>query len=301
MKLIIPEPLEPGDTVGIVAPAGPVTKELVQKGKRFLEDLGFKVRLGKHLFNKNNYLAGTDEERAQDIMEMFRAPDVRAIISARGGYGCLRLLRHLDFPLIKDNPKIFLGYSDISILLNTIYERTGLVTFHGPMLRQIAENDKLTVRVFKQFLMEANNDFTYRVPDLKTVKAGKAAGPLAGGCLSVIISTLGTEYEPVLDGKILFFEDVDEPLYRIDRMLTQLKLSGRLKSISGVIAGRIKGIKKEELSLLLDDIFQGMNIPVVVNFPAGHQLPNLVLPVGATFFLDADAPVVSVRFHEVMA
>jgi muramoyltetrapeptide carboxypeptidase len=295
--MIYPEPLKTGDTVGIVSPSGPVDKEVVHRGIKFLEELGLKVKRGKGLFLKKQYLAGEDHERAKDLMDMFKDEEVRAIISSRGGYGCIRMIKYIDFELVKNNPKIFLGYSDISILLNNFCKKAGIVTFHGPMLRQISEQDKLTVNVFRQLLFGETEVLTYKTPELKTVHRGEARGMLIGGCLSVILSTLGTDYEPPWDDSILFFEDVDEPLYRIDRMLTQLKLSGRLKKIRGLIAGKIKGLKRDELASLLKETLEENPLPCVVNFPAGHQLPNLTLPIGARVHLNADAPSVTVELH----
>lgn len=295
--MIFPEPLKTGDKVGIVSPSSPVNREVVRRGIKFLEELGLKVKIGKNVFNKNLYLAGKDSERAEDLMDMFRDEEVRGIIATRGGYGCLRILEYIDFEVVKKNPKIFLGYSDISILLNNFVKKSGLVTFHGPMLKQIAKQDKLTVKVLKQILFGETKVLTYKTPELKVVKRGEAKAKLIGGCLSVILSTLGTDYEPLWDDSILFFEDVDEPLYRIDRMLTQLKLSGRLKRIKGLIAGKIKGIKRDDMVSLLNEILDDLAIPAVVNFPAGHQLPNLNLPVGAIVYLDTEAPSVTVDLH----
>lgn len=298
MERYYPEHLNAGDTIGIIAPSGPVDRELVRRGVRFLEEMGLRVKLGRNVFSKKQYLAGDDQKRAEDLMEMFADSEVKAIISARGGYGCLRIMKYIDFKIIKNNPKIFVGYSDLTILLNNFFKKTGLVTFHGPMLRQITEQDKLTVNIFRQILFGEIKVLTCKTPELKIVKRGKEKGALIGGCLSVILSTLGTDYEPLWDNSILFFEDVDEPLYRIDRMLTQLKLSGRLGKIRGLIVGKIKGIKNEDLASLLKEILADLVIPAVLNFPAGHQLPNLTLPVGATVHLNADVPSVTVELYE---
>lgn len=299
MKKIYPAPLSPGDTIGIIAPSGPVDREQVRRGVNFLEEMGFNIKRGKNLFLKKSYLAGDDKARAEDLMEMFIDKDVKGIISARGGYGCLRILRYIDFKVIENNPKFFCGYSDISILLNSFYMRTGLITFHAPMLRQVSEGDRLTIKVLKQFLFESPKTFTYTTgtTGIKTVKTGSAEGPLIGGCLSVIISTIGTEYEPPWDGAVFFFEDIDEPLYRLDRMLTQLKLSGRLQKLKGIICGRMKGIKSSEISALLSEILEDLPIPAIINFPAGHQLPNLTLPIGATVKLEADLQRLSVDLN----
>jgi len=242
-------------------------------------------------------LAGEDHERANDLMDMFKDEEVKAIIAARGGYGCLRMMPYIDFHVVKNNPKIFLGYSDISILLNNFCNKAGLITFHGPMLRQVTEQDKLTVSVLKQILFGETKVLTYKTPKLNIIKRGEAKGRLIGGCLSVILSTLGTDYEPSWDNNIFFFEDVEEPLYRIDRMLTQLKLSGRLWKIKGLIAGKIKGIKRDDLALLLNEILYDLDIPAVLNFPSGHQLPNLTLPIGAIVNLNTDVPSVTVELH----
>lgn len=295
--MIVPEPLKTGDTVGLIAPSGPVDRDLVRSGIGYFEGLGLKVKTGAHLFEKKLYLAGDDRDRAQDLNNMFRDPDVKAIVCARGGYGALRIAGLIDLNVIRENPKLFIGYSDISLLLNFFYKRTGMVTFHGPMLGKIRDGDKPTLRVFEDFLFGEVRTYRYRTPELRVLKPGRAEGHLAGGCLSVIISTLGTDYEPLWDGAIFFFEDVDEPLYRIDRMLTQLKLSGRLDKVKGIIAGKMKGIKKEELAKVLKEILEGIEVPMVFNFPAGHLLPNLTLPIGASVILDAEGPSVTVNLR----
>ncbi|HEY4717176.1 MAG TPA: LD-carboxypeptidase [bacterium] len=299
MDPLLPKKLMEGDIIGIVAPSGPIDAAILKKGSNILEEIGFSVKTHKHILNRISYLAGSDDERKNDLEAMFLDKDVKAILCARGGYGAIRTMSNLDIRIVKDNPKIFIGYSDATVFLNYFTKRTGLITFHGPMLQQIGENDVMTLRVFKDLLTGELQRYKYRTPQLKIVKRGIAEGALAGGCLSVLLSVLGTKYEPEWEGKILFLEDVDEPLYKIDRMLTQLRLSSRLEKVMGLIVGKINRIKDKELISLINEILSGLDIPAVYNFPAGHILPNLTLPIGAQVILNAEEPSVTLETHWV--
>jgi len=243
--MIKPPRLRPNALIGLVAPAsGPADADQLQRGREMLERLGFRVRLGLHLLDSHGYLAGRDEVRAEDLNEMFADEAVEAIFCIRGGYGASRLLPRLDFAALQAHPKILLGYSDITVLELAILRKVGLVTFYGPMVTTEMAG---TFRPEDQERMwAALTQLTPPQPlgavadgeSPNVIRSGNASGPLVGGCLSVLVSLLGTPYEPELDGAILFLEDLDEEPYRLDRYLTQLRLSGKLNRVAGVALGQ---------------------------------------------------------------
>ena len=296
-RLLIPQSINSGDTIGVVAASGPPIPELLAQGLKFLEEKGFKVRKGKHLAQRNSYLAGDDNQRCLDLNDMLRDPTVRAIFFARGGYGVMRLLDSIDRKAIAADPKILLGMSDVTALQLSLYTCCGLVTFSGPMVGgQIGEGlDGVSEQSLTQALTESfigRDLFPSADNSAQIVRAGKASGTLIGGCLSLVTSLLGTRHCPEFKDTILFLEDVHEPPYRIDRMLTQLKLAGVLTRVSGLILGHFIGPDGEDLSGEAERILLGLvadrPIPVISKFPHGHVLPNLTLPHGAPVMLDTE-------------
>ena len=294
-----PERLRCGDTIGIVAPASCSDPETVEQVLRCVEALGFKYKAGRSLYHYKGYLAGDDQVRADDINDMFGDEEVDAVFCLRGGYGSARLLDRLDYKLIKRNPKIFIGYSDITALHIAINQRTGLVTFHGPMLASniIKGMDQFSIASMENALMVKNTSIKICNPPgypVKAYKGGAAHGKLVGGNLSVLVSTLGSPYEIDTGGKLLFLEDVDEEPYRIDRMLNQLRLAGKLEAAAGIILCDWNGCdaKEPEKSLGLEEIFTDMaerlNKPVLSGYKIGHCSPVLTVPVGAAAEIDAD-------------
>jgi muramoyltetrapeptide carboxypeptidase len=282
--------LKPGDTVGIIAPASPPKQEALGKALSFLEELGLVVKLGSSVHHKYGYLAGTDEERIEDIHTMFLDSDIKAVICACGGYGTGRLVSELDYELIAKKPKIFWGYSDITFLHTAIHQKTGLVTFHGPMLSSdigLPQVHELTKQSFLQLFESKSVEFTHKTTPLHTVVEGYASGPVIGGNLTLLVSTLGTDFEVDTKGKILFIEDIDEEPYKVDRMLNQLKMAGKFQDAEGIIIGDFKncGPDKRKESLTLDQLFdehiRPANKPAMKGFLIGHSSPCLGIPIGS--------------------
>jgi len=286
--MILPERLQQGDTIGIIAPASPPNMEKVKQTIPFFEEMGLDVKLGKYIDHGYGYLAGTDAERLADFHQMIADPNIKAIIFARGGYGTGRLAAQIDYQLIQNNPKIIWGYSDITYLHIAIRQMTELVTFHGPMAESdIAKEDfaALSASMFKQLFQPSNVIYSEKISPLQVLVSGEASGQLVGGNLSLIVSTLGTPFEVNTAGKLLLLEDVDEPPYRVDSMLNQLKLAGKLANTAGVIVGDFANAKpKQTPSLTLEQVFQeylgALHCPVMTGFKIGHCSPNFSVPLG---------------------
>jgi muramoyltetrapeptide carboxypeptidase len=299
MKILKPPALKKGDVIGIVSPASsPDDFTRIEQGVKYLESLGYRVKLGKHIFKRYGYLSSTDDERADDLNEMFADEKVKAIICVRGGYGTPRLLDKVDYNLIKKKPKIFVGYSDITALQLAIFKKTGLVTFSGPMLAvDIYSNfDGFAEDFFWRILTSREKKIEIKNPngvELNTLKSGKATGTLLGGNLSLIASIMGTKYQPSFNGSVLVIEDIGEEPYRIDRYLSQLKNSGVLYKINACILGQFTDCapKEPEKSLTLEQIFNdylgNLKIPVISNLSYGHIPQKLTLPLGARVRVDA--------------
>lgn len=285
-----------GDTIGIISPSSPEKPEAIKKGLDFIENLGFKIKVGKHIYDKKGYLAGSDADRAQDIMDMFLDKDVNAILCMRGGYGSMRTLPYIDFDIIKNNPKIFVGFSDITTYLNTFSTKCDLITFHGPMASSNLE-DNYTLKSFLDTLMNERNEYVPKNPpgiQLNFYNKGNAVGKLVGGNLSLINNTIGTPYEIDFKDNLLFIEDVHEEPYSIDRMLTHLLLSGKLDQCSGFILGQFTNctLPHYERSLTLEQVIEdrilSLNKPTITNFMSGHDYPKLTLPIGAKAHIDCE-------------
>ena len=304
MNVLRPPRLKRGDVIGIVAPASaPIAAEKIDRGVRYLENLGYRVRVGKYAKEVQGYFAGRDEERASDLNAMFADRKVKAIITVRGGYGTPRLLQLLDYHLIKRNPKIFVGYSDITALQLAIFKRTGLITFSGPMLavEMAGKMDPFTEEFFWKIITSPHSIGKVPNPDLEPlkvllspVKEARASGRLVGGNLSMIISLLGTSFHPAFSNQILFFEEVGEEPYRIDRMLTQLKLAGAFRKIKALLIGSLIDCvptdqTKPSLSIMemLNEITKDLRIPIFSNLAYGHLPRKLTLPIGLHTKIDS--------------
>lgn len=284
-----------GSTIGLISPASPEVPEKIGKGAEYLKSLGFNIKTGKHIYDKMGYLAGSDTQRALDLMEMFKDDSVDMVLCIRGGYGTMRMLPYVDFDIIRHNPKIFAGFSDITTLLNIIAERCGLITFHSPMVSSNL-SDEYTLKSFVGTFMHGDTPYTIKNPDSIPAECnikGIEEGTLVGGNLSLITSTLGTPYEINTENKILFIEDVEEEPYSIDRMLTQLLLGGKLQSCRGFILGQFTNcsLPHYERSLTLEQVIEdrilSLNKPTLSNFMSGHSYPKLTLPIGAKIRLDS--------------
>ncbi len=294
MKVIKPKRLRKGDLIGVISPASsPNELERIEKGVKYLEGLGYKVDVGKNVGKVHGYLAGTDEERLDDLHSMFSNKDVKAIFNVRGGYGSGRLLDKINYGLIKRNPKIFVGYSDITALQMAFLKKTGLVTFAGPMVAVDFASDNVDPFTEENFwkiitsskkigkINNPNNEKFY------TLSKGRGEGSLIGGNLALLISLMGTDYQPHFNNSILLLEDIGEDPYRIDRMFYQLKYAKVFSKIKGVILGRfvdcyIKDKTQSSLTLndVISDYLEELKIPVLYNVKHGHIKENLTIPWG---------------------
>lgn len=294
LPFIKPFRLQEGDAVAVIAPASPPNLDNLERGIEFLQGLGLNVIRGKSLTNINGYLAGTDEERLQDLHEAFLDPEVKAIICACGGYGTCRIAAKIDYEMIRHHPKIFWGYSDITFLHTAIRQETGLVTFHGPMLgSDIGKEDThpLSKNCFQQIFQPAEWTYTEDISPLEAVVEGKADGPLVGGNLSLLVSTLGTKFEIDTKDKLLLIEDVNEEPRAVDRMLNQLYMAGKLDDASGIVIGDFADcIPKCDLSLSLHEVIDHYvklaNKPAMKGFQMGHCNPHIAVPLGVQATLD---------------
>lgn len=288
-----PPLLRKGDTIGLAAPAGPIAEDVLRQGLQLLRDCGIKkVRYAPDICRRENYLAGSDQRRLEELHQLWDDDEVKAIFAVRGGYGCARLLPRLDFGLIRQKPKILVGFSDLTILINVIHRQTGLITFHGPMLSTL-------VRDGREALESTLNELTFqaqphlKLKGLEILRPGQAQGPLLGGNLTCLAQLLATPYEPAWDGAILLLEDINEPAYRLDRLLTQLSLAGRLQTVAGVMLGEFLDSTSRsinDLELVWQRVLEltPETTPVWANFPAGHGRRNLLLPIGRTVSMDSD-------------
>lgn len=280
--------LTPNSTIGIVAPASSDDVETINKNIDKFKSLGFKVKLSTHLYDREKYLSANDKERAYDLMDMFADKSIDAIICYRGGFGSIRMLPYIDFRVIRDNPKIFCGYSDITALLNSISYKCNFTTFHGPMVNSDFSNLD-TYEEFLNVLTLSNAGYSYDLNKLKCNYINKKAfnGHLVGGNLTLLCSLMGTNYEINTKNNIVLIEEISESPYVVDRMLSQLIASKKLTLASAIILGHFTDCepcssdKSFTVSELIVDKLSPLGVPIVYNFPFGHSYPNLTLPIGA--------------------
>ena len=295
--------LKPGDTVGLIEPASATFEsEKVELSVEVIEALGLKAKPAPHVADRYGYLAGKDEDRARDVNQMFADPAVNAIMAVRGGWGCARLLPYLDFNVIAKNPKILIGYSDLTALLLAVYARTGLITFHGPM--GLSTWNSFNLDYFKRVLFGAEAVSFENVKEIKdtliqtenriqTITPGVARGRLLGGNLTVLAGIVGTGYLPDWSGAILFVEEVEENIYRVDRLLTQLKLAGILGRLKGLVFGNCTTCKPGEgygaltLEEVLNDHVKPLNVPAWSGAMIGHISRQFTIPEGLEVEIDA--------------
>ena len=293
---IRPARLKDGARIGIVNPAYWLEDERLQRAIGVFEDAGFVIVPGKSTQLRQDIFAGSPETRAADIMTMFEDPSIDAIICARGGYGGNRVLPLLDYDVIRGNPKIFVGYSDTTGMLSSIAQRSGVVTFHGPMLttwgRQTIDYNLATLRQVLSGASDVRVDFTPECP-ARVLRQGKARGELWGGNLTLINERLGTPDQLDLDGSILFIEDVDEKLYAFDRMLLHLRATGSLERIAGLVVGEMLEMGDSDVPFgknvdeIVLDVCGDLDIPMISHFPCGHGDCQATLPVSHEVVLDA--------------
>jgi muramoyltetrapeptide carboxypeptidase len=310
MSIIKPKAVQRGNVIGVVAPAGPVNRERMDCALARVEERGFRIKIYGDIDRSHGYLAGDDETRTAELAAAFGDPEARAVWCARGGYGVVRLLDRIDFGAIRQNPKVFIGFSDITALHVAIGQQTGLVTFHAPNLQDgFGKPDDMPAaseRSLWRAVMgetrsgDAGGGYDYEIAGLEGVRlhaihGGKAAAPVVGGNLAVLAGLCGTPFEIQTTGKILFIEDVSERLYRIDRYLSQLRLAGKLHDAVGVLVGSFSydegdtAEDQNEVRRLLTDFLAPLGVPVLAGFPAGHERINLTLPMNVPIEIDADA------------
>lgn len=304
-RRLLPPPLNKGDTIALLSPSSATSEPFdLQLAQEAMQALGFKVKLAPHLASRYGHLAGTDAERAGDLNAMFADREVKALVCARGGSGAARLLPLLDYDVIRRNPKVLLGYSDITALHSAIHAKTGLVTFHGPI--GVGSWNKFNVDQFQRLFFQRELMQYRNVADLGdelvqrrnrtiTINRGKAQGELVGGNLAVLTALAGSPYLPDFSGKILFLEDVSEAPYRVDRMFSTLKLSGVLDRIAGLVFGECTdcepgdGYGSLTLAQILDDYLKPLKIPAYRGAMIGHLRQQFIVPVGGKVEMDADA------------
>ncbi len=292
---IKPSRLNKGDRIGIIAPAGPVEPHELEPSLTLLEGLGYVTVEAEHLYDRKGYLAGDDHDRLSDLHSMFERRDIRAVFCARGGYGTLRLIDRVDYGLIAANPKIVVGYSDITALLLAIYRRTGLILFHGPVVKGLADSSSDNLKN----LMDHISTGKVEHADLsrgRVLRGGSAEGILMGGNLCLVSSLTGTPFMPSPDKTILFIEETGEFSYRIDRMLAHLKLSGMTENMSALIAGSfIDCGDVQDIDSLLLEWTADSGIPVISGIPLGHGPENITLPVGVNARFDTSELLLKYR------
>lgn len=296
-----PKTLKKGDTIGLIAPSSPVSHhDLVEESITKLTEFGYKVVVGESCYGTYGYLSGEDSIRANDVNQMFANPQIDAILCIRGGYGTPRIVDRLDYEMIAKNPKLFLGYSDITTIHIALYQKCNLVTFHSPMPASdmLREFDEFSKDSFFRTVTSAEPLGEIKNPvgeEIKSLVKGTASGPIVGGNLSLVAATIGTPFELDTKGKLLFLEDIDEEPYCVDRMLSQLRLAGKFDDCNGVILGDWNNCEPKDRSkpnLTLMEVFQDIIIPAgkptIYNLKAGHCAPKITLPLGVEAFLDAN-------------
>lgn len=297
---LCPPPLREGDTIGIIAPAGQLQdKSRFMQGVGILRNMGFAVKYPPELWPGPGYLADSDDKRGFEFNYLVRDEEIKGLVCLRGGYGCLRMLDKIDIDLVAHNPKIVAGFSDITILQNFLYQQTGLISLHGPVVTSLAGATKDSLASFYDSLLRVE---PYRIADkqIEVLRYGATvAAPLIGGNLASLVTLLGTPYDFSWDDKIVFLEDINEPAYKIDRMFTQLYLAGKLERIAGLILGDFStsAYSKETEKLTYRraiwrrvlELCPLQSIPVWGNFPSGHCARNLTFPLGAMTEMDSGA------------
>ena len=299
---ILPGRLKKGDLIGLVTPGSSITEEQLVDTIHKLEELGFRTTYNETVLSEYGYFAGRDEERAGELMEMFTREDVDGIWCVRGGYGSIRILDMLDYELIRQNPKVFIGYSDITALITSIYQETGLVTFHGPV--GTSNFNRFTMRSMRKVLMEPQEGYKYPYKreketrdnqeyDRYTIMGGKAEGELIGGNISVLDSVIGTRFEPDFENKLVYLEDVGEKTYRVDKMVYHLLSGTNLKKAAGIVMGAFDECNINEepalsLKVALDDLLKPLGIPVSYGLSFGHIKRMLTIPTGIRAAMNAD-------------
>ncbi len=309
VERIKPPRLEPGDTLGLIAPGSYIDGQQLNDSIKNLNQLGFNVVYNNSILSRNGYFSGTDKQRASDVNQMFYRKDVNGIVCVRGGYGCTRILPLLNYNVIRINPKVIIGYSDVTSLLYGIYKETGLICFHGPV--GTSTYNDFTVEYFRKTLMDPEDKLVLHNPTPEsadeefkpfTIRDGIVSGELIGGNLSVVVSLIGTPYDIDTKNKIIFLEEMSEDPYRIDRMLTQMRMAGKFDGAAGVALGVFKDCRPSEkssfdTSFTLQEVLKNrladLNTPVVYGMSFGHVKNKFVLPAGLKAELDSSKQTIT--------
>lgn len=301
--MIIPPQINKGSKIRIVSPAGKLSEKKVLPAIKWLEKQGYKVELGKHVFTQHFQFAGTDAHRLEDLQTAFDNPECEVIICSRGGYGTVRIIDQLNFTEFKKYPKWLVGFSDITVL-HLCLNRLGFATIHGAMPpRFFTKNGEANENLILLIDLLTGQKINYTISKNEKNKTGLASGELIGGNLSIITSLLGTKYEIETADKILFLEETDEYLYRIDRMIYQLKLAGKLNKLAGLIVGNFTNIKDNDspfgqtVEAIILDAVKDFGFPVCFDFPGGHNKKNLALAFGTEWKLDVSSEGTTLNFQ----
>jgi len=297
---LLPPALRPGDLIGVCAPASPIREDALARGEDALAARGFRLRRAPGLLGRTRYTAGSLAERLADLVDLLVDPDVRGIVFARGGYGSMHLLEHLDPELYARDPKVLVGASDLSFVLLDALERAGLACFHGPMVAGDIAAGSTDLDALVRMVSDPRPFGPITAKGLRALHPGVAEGPLAGGCLSMVTALLGTPYAPTTTGSVLFLEDVAVKPYQIDRMLTHLRLAGKLTAVRAVVFGEMPGCVQHpdqgyELDEVLAELTADLGVPVLAGLPSGHTTGNSqTLPLGVTCRVSTSPPELSV-------
>lgn len=285
-RALKPPRLGPGSVIGIAAPAGPFEPAALSRGVEVLRAMDFEVVVPDDLFAANGYLAGTDAHRADVLNRLFFDPGIDAIMCARGGYGSLRILPLLDYTRLAAQPKVLIGFSDITALLTAVTSRCGLITFHGPVVTTLADASEKTVAGLRE-AVASGRPLTVRSEGARALRPGSASGPVCGGNLTTLCHLVGTPFAPRLRNRVVFLEDRGEAPYRIDRMLVHMRTAGCFDGIKGLVLGSFDGCgTPAEILKIVEDVFQEVEFPILAGVESGHTEPNLTLPLGARAVLD---------------
>jgi len=294
--IIKPQALRPGDAIGIAAPASPFDQKAFQDGIAVIKSMGYRVKIPDSIFKAQGYLAGSDAERAELFMDLFTDESLKAILCARGGFGSMKLLPLLDFEAIRANPKILMGFSDITALLVAIFHSCRIVTFHGPLVTTLKRDGGKTCSAFIE-AVSSGAPLVLKPRQPVVLSQGNASGILMGGNLTSLCHLLGTPYEPDFNGRLLFLEDRQEAPYRIDRMFSQLHLSGHLDGVGGVILGTFEACGSlDDVYAIVKEVFRHTGIPILAGFELGHGTENLTVPIGLEAKMNTEDG--SLRFRE---
>jgi muramoyltetrapeptide carboxypeptidase len=296
MKPLLPPPLPPGGRLGVVAPAGPIRPAALAEGLAYLRSKGYRVVEGRHLRSRHGFLAGTDEQRAADLNRAMADPGLDAVVFARGGYGSGRILEQLDFSPLLRRPKLFLGYSDVTAFYAALMRATGIPGFYGPMVLNFNNAGReFRERSLWSVLRRTRGWNRFPLSRRHVLREGKARGRLVGGCLSLLVSLIGTPFDMDTRGRILFWEEVDEEPYKVDRMLNHLRMAGKFADLRGMVVGKLErcvprgATRGLPLPKMLLHHLRGTRFPVVLGFPAGHSPGKVTLPLGLPALLDTRA------------